>query len=176
VLLASPETSGAGESTPLLADTTADSGAAKALGSDPFLGVSATRTTYVRFDLSMIPPGSSVHSATLSLFLGRMLAGGSVSVYRVTSAWDEDTLVATRTPGVLDAALPETLAVSDATPFVEYLPLDVTAAVSAWLGGAANHGLALRGSDGVDVEFISKENQAVRRPMTLEVVLATPQP
>ena len=39
------------EVAPLVADATADPAAARPLGSDPALGVSATRTTYVRFDL-----------------------------------------------------------------------------------------------------------------------------
>jgi len=162
------------EGAPLLADTTADAAASRPLGSEAALGVSATRTTYVRFDLSKLPAGASVHRATLSVFLGRMLAAGSVSAHRVTAPWDEDTLVAAREPSV-EAALPETLAFSDESPFLEYVSMDVTAAVVAWLGGAPNHGIALRGSGAVDVEFVSKENRAAGRPMTLEIVLADPQ-
>jgi hypothetical protein len=161
------------ENAPLIGDATADPAATRPLGSEPALGVSAGKTSYVRFDLSRLPPGTTVHHAMLSVYVGRLLSGGSISVHRVTGAWDEDTLTAARQPTV-DEALPETLVLSDSTPFLEYLSIDVTPAVRAWLAGAPNHGLAMRGDAMVDVELVSKENQAVAHPITLEVVPGGP--
>lgn len=162
------------ENAPLVADATADPAAARPLGSDPALGVSATKTTYVRFDLSRLPAGATAHRATLSVYVGRLLAPGSIAVHRVTGTWDEDTLTAARQPTV-DAALPEGLTLSETTPFLEYLSIDVTAAVQAWLAGEPNRGLALRGDATVDVELVSKENLAVQRAITLDVVPGNPQ-
>jgi len=105
--------------------------------------------------------------------VGRVLASGTVSVHRVLGPWDEDTLTAAAAPAV-EAALPETLTLSDGTPSLDYLPLDVTPAVQAWLAGAPDHGLALTGDATVDAEFASKESQAIAHPMKLEVVLDDP--
>jgi hypothetical protein len=173
LLVALSSVSGWTEVVPLVADATADPAATRALGSDPALGVSATKATYVRFDLSRLPAGTTVHRATLSVYVGRMLANGSIAVHRVTGAWDEDTLTAARQPTV-DAPLPEGLTLAADTPFLEYLTVDVTAAVQAWLAGQPNHGLALRGDATVDVELVSKESQAVPRPALLEVVPGNP--
>lgn len=173
LLVAVSAVSGWSEGAPLVADATADPAAARPLGSDPALGVSASKTAYVRFDLSRLPAGTTVHRATLSVYVGRLLAPGSIAVHRVTGTWDEDTLTAARQPTV-DTQLPEGLTLSAETPFLEYLSIDVTAAVQAWLAGQPNHGLALRGDATVDVELVSKENQAVPRPATLEIVPGNP--
>jgi len=167
--------SGWTEVVPLVADATADPAASRPLGSDPALGVSATRTAYLRFDLSRLPAGTTVHRATLSIYVGRLLAAGSIAVHRVTGPWDEDTLSAARQP-TADAQLPEGLTLAADTPFLEYLEIDVTAAVQAWVAGQPNHGLALRGDATADVELVSKENQAVPRPAVLEIIPGNPAP
>ena len=161
------------EVAPLVGDSTADPAATGPLGSAPALGVSANKTTYLRFDLSRLPEGTTVHRATLSVYVGRLLAAGSIAVHRVTGSWDEDTLTAARQPSA-DTQLPEGLTLAADTPFLEYLSIDVTAAAQAWLAGQPNHGLALRGDATVDVELVSKENQAVTRPATLEIVPGNP--
>jgi len=172
-LLAVTPVHGWTEVAPLVADATADPAAARPLGSDPALGVSTTKTSYVRFDLSRLPAGTTVHRAALSVYVGRLLATGSIAVHRVTGTWDEDTLTAARQPSV-DAALAERLALSADTPFLEYLSIDVTPAVQAWLAGEPNHGFALRGDATVDVDLVSKENLAVPHPITLEIVPGNP--
>jgi len=173
LLVAMNPARGGAEVVPLVGDSTADPAATRPLGSDPALGVSATRTAFIRFDLSALPAGTTVHRATLSIYVGRLLAAGSLAVHRVTGPWDEDTLTAARQPTV-ETQLPEGLTLAADTPFLEYLSIDVTAAVQAWLAGQPNHGLALRGDTTVDVELVSKENPAVPQPARLEIVPGNP--
>jgi hypothetical protein len=165
---------GSAEMATLVGDSSADPAASRALGSEPSLAVSSTKTAYVRFDVSKLAPGTPVHRATLSVYVGRLLAAGSVSVHQVTGPWDEDTLTAARQPS-LGAALPEPLVLTETMPFLEYLSIDVTPAVQAWLAGAPNQGFALRGDGAVDVELVSKENLTIQRAITLEIVPGDPQ-
>jgi hypothetical protein len=68
-------------------DNTAD-------GAGPHLWTSVTNGGFTRrallhFDLSAVPPGSTVTEAALSLTQSRSLNGHSVSVHRVTASWTE---------------------------------------------------------------------------------------
>lgn len=52
--------------------------------------IPALRRACVRFDVSSIPPGSVINSATLTLYLTRSISGeAQVTVHRITAAWGE---------------------------------------------------------------------------------------
>ena len=62
---------------------------------------SAGATTFVRFDLSGIPPtvtGSMVAKATLKIYVSTVTTAGSFNVDLVTSSWKESTLTANAAP------------------------------------------------------------------------------
>ena len=62
---------------------------------------SAGATTFIRFDLSSIPPsvtGSMVAKATLKIYIGTVTTAGSFNVDLVTSPWTESTITANDTP------------------------------------------------------------------------------
>lgn len=144
-------------------------------GSKLFLRVSESTIAFLRFDLSAIPAGSTVASATLSVYVGRFGAPGTAALHAVQGAWTEDDLTHVRRPAW--AAEPiATLAVSESTPLTEYVRIDVTAAVQAWLSGAPNHGLAVVGTGGVEVDLMSKEYMPDGRPPLLDVIAVPPPP
>ena len=98
----------------------------------------------VRFDLSALPAGAIVDSATLRLY--QIDATGAtpvnVSVYPVTSSWDEST-VTWATP--LTTELFGLVASLDSTLGV-YKTWDVTTYAQSWVDApAGNHGLLIRG-------------------------------
>lgn len=85
-----------------VADNTLYEDAAGALsngsGQHVFAGTNAShmiRRACVRFDVSSIPPGSTINSATLTLHLSRSISGDlPVNVHRATSAWGEGVSIA----------------------------------------------------------------------------------
>src|SRR5687767_14966682 len=84
---------GAAETVYLLADAHTDSGAATTpVGSAVSLRVSPAGATFLRFDLSALPTGMIVESATLSVRPLRVLASGTVGAHVVSAEWQEDTL------------------------------------------------------------------------------------
>ncbi|OGF26218.1 MAG: hypothetical protein A2V63_07425, partial [Candidatus Eisenbacteria bacterium RBG_19FT_COMBO_70_11] len=60
-------------------------------------GSNLLRRGLVRFDLSSIPVGSTVQSATLALYNAEASNSATVSLYRATNTWGEGTSVATGT-------------------------------------------------------------------------------
>ncbi len=106
--------------------------------------------TLIKFDLSLIPPGASVHLATLELELQSLGSVDTVTAHRVLSDWSEteatwnsrsasDTWT---TPGgdyeaqVIDSFTTDSIGVK---------ALDITSAVSAWTASLnPNYGLLLQ--------------------------------
>jgi hypothetical protein len=160
----------------LAEDTFADSAAPAARhGSAPFLRINASSTAYVRFDVSALPAGGTVAAATLSVRVGRLGAPGTLRIHAAGGPWTEDALTHAQQP-TASAEPVAALEVSDSTAFTEDLKVDVTGAVQAWLSGAPNHGFALVGAGGLDVDLLSKEFMPDSRPVTLHVVAIPPAP
>lgn len=143
-------------------------------GALPILVVDANNTTYVRFDLSSIPSGSTVSKATLVLFVDAASGSGDVDAYDVESAWQESTLTSQNAPILgpsASGAQPTALTVASLNNFIS---IDVTTTVSAWLDGSlANNGLAvaLVGPGGA-FSFDSKESSLTSHQPQLIVQLA----
>ncbi|OQB26002.1 MAG: hypothetical protein BWY10_02351 [Chloroflexi bacterium ADurb.Bin180] len=109
----------------------------------PLGGLYRHQYTLLRFDLGLVPHGYSVQSA--SLMLDQLWSGGdasaTLSLYPLTSAWDEGTATWASQPSMGGSAVAQ--AVSGSGPRV--LSWNVTSVVNSWLSGAwANHGLAVR--------------------------------
>ena len=115
-------------------------------GSKNTLEVESTgATTFIRFDLSSIPPtvnGSMVAKATLKIYISAVPSAGSFNVDLVTSPWTESTITANDSP-TLGSAIASAVAVTTADKN-QYVLVDVTAAAVEWLNGSANDGYRTR--------------------------------
>jgi hypothetical protein len=131
----------------------------------------ATDTTYIRFDLASIPSGASVSQATLKLYAYAVNTAGSFNVDYVNGSWTESTITSSLAPALgttIAASVPITTADKN-----QYILIDVTPAVQAWLSGSkANDGIALVANGTFNASFDSKENTATSHPPELDIVFA----
>jgi hypothetical protein len=137
--------------------------------------------SYIRFDLTALPSGlnsSNVSKATVRLNINGVTSAGTFDVYLVTGSWTEGALTFTNAP-TLGAKVAS--AVSVALPKRNFIDVDVTAAVQAWLASpnpAPNYGIALVPSYGssISVAFDSKENTSTSHDPELYVALVSAGP
>lgn len=125
-----------------------------------------------QFDLSAIPSGQRLVSATLRIWV-TSAENSTVSLYRVTQSWSENTLTWANSSGVAH----------DGTVVASFVPassgryydVDVTSLVASWRGGTPNHGLITRlASNNSLAAFTSKEwATSSQRP---ELVVVTDPP
>jgi hypothetical protein len=131
-------------------------------------------TAFLQFDLSSLPVGTTsaqVSHATLTVFVNRVNAAGTVTVSPVTAAWGEYSITSTTAPatGSSIGSLPVSVA-------GEYVSVDVTAQVQAWVTAPlSNNGLALA-SSGANALFDSKENDETSHAARLDVTLVSQGP
>lgn len=100
----------------------------------------------VQFDISSlpIPTGSTVNSANLSLYLSVAdTTSRTHGAHRVTASWAEGTVTFTTEPTFNATATASTIT---GTTSGVWLNWDVTADVSAYLGGTANYGWLIKDS------------------------------
>jgi hypothetical protein len=135
---------------------------------------SPSMATYIQFDLSSIPAGytsSNIAKATLKLYVNTVPTAGSFNVDYVNGSWSESTIAANLSP-----ALGTTIAASvplTKSEVHDYILVDVTAAVGAWLNGTqSNDGIALVGNSPFNATFDSKENTTNSHPPELDIVFA----
>lgn len=96
----------------------------------------------VEFDLSTLPAGANVTSATLSLFHeANSCSGCRYDVFRITSAWSESTVTFNTAPTFNPVAVASLVIGGVGAPGV-FRDWDVTSVVQGWLSGSfANFGL-----------------------------------
>jgi hypothetical protein len=134
--------------------------------------------SYIRFDLTALPANltsSNVSKATLRLNINGLTTSGTFDVYLVTSSWTEGAITFNRAP-TLGAKV--TSAVMIPASKRNFIDVDVTPAVQAWLGSptpAPNYGIALVPSSGssISVSFDSKENTSTSHDPELSVALTS---
>jgi hypothetical protein len=145
----------------------------KNFGAATTLDVESTQTTFIQFNLSSIPSGytsADITKATLKLFVDGVTTAGSFNVDYVNGSWTESTIDASNAP-----ALGTTIAAS--VPLVtadknQYILVDVTAAVQAWLSGTPNDGIALVANSPLNATFDSKEATKTSHTAELDIVFA----
>jgi TGF-beta propeptide len=140
-------------------------------GSKTLLDVDgATQTTYIQFNLASIPSGATVSQATLKLYVNAVTTAGSFNVDYATGAWSEGTIDASNAPP-LGAAIASNVNVTAADKN-QYILVDVTSAVQAWLSGSeTNNGIALVANSSFNATFDSKENTTTSHPPELDIVV-----
>jgi hypothetical protein len=132
---------------------------------------SASQTAYIQFDLSAIPAGytrADITKATLKLYVNAVTKAGSFNVDYVNGTWSESTIDASSAPALgttIAASVP--LATADKN---QYILVDITPAVQAWLSGTANDGVALVGNSPVNATFDSKESTTTSHAAELDIV------
>jgi hypothetical protein len=147
-------------------------------GSAVTLGVVSTaasiQTTYIQFDLSSIPAGyksSNLSKATLKLYVNTVVTAGSFNIDFVNGAWTEKKITSSLAPA-LGAPIVSSRPLTTAN-VKDYVLVDITAAVGAWLDGTqANDGIALVANSPLSASFDSKENTAQSHPPEIDIVFS----
>ncbi len=127
----------------------------------------------VQFDLTTLPDGTSaanVSKATLTLFVNKIGAAGTINISVANGPWTELGVNGTNAP-VPAAAIASGVSVSASSA---YLHVDATAAVKSWLSGTSNNGFIITPNDGtVLVAFDSKESATTSHPAALTISLSS---
>jgi len=133
-------------------------------GGQPGCITPTTSQGLIQFDISGIPVGATINSATLRLFHSfNNGLGDSFELYRNTSSWDETTTTYNTRPGA-DATAVGSLLISDTNNF-QYREMDVTGVVQDWYDLVfPNYGLTLRQINEVAEQFIYFESKDHGQP------------
>ena len=125
--------------------------------------------TYVKFDLSSLPAGATIESATIQMVGGpTTISSTPVTARRVTSSWSESTMTYNSRPSTSSSGV--VTGASVASGGTEVLTLDVTAMVAARGTATIANGWELRPNGTNDSWWYSSEwGTAAQRP-TLTVV------
>ena len=133
----------------------------------------ATQTAYIQFNLASIPAtyqSADIAQATLKLYVNTVATAGSFNVDYVNGTWSESTISSSLAPALgatIAASVPITTADKN-----QFILIDVTPAVQAWLGGTTNDGIALVANGTFNATFDSKENGATSHAPELDIVFA----
>ena len=98
-------------------------------------GTPVTQRTYLKFDLSSIPPGSIITSATLNLYFDSTTTSANHTLYgdnrayiqRVTSPWNENTITWNNQPTA--TTINQLLLPASTLPIQDYRNIDVSSLV-----------------------------------------------
>ncbi len=146
----------------------------KNFGAATTLEVESSATTYIQFNLSSIPSGftsADITKATLKLYVDGVTTAGTFNVDFVNGSWAENTIDANNAPALgttIVASVPLTTADKN-----QYILIDITPTVQAWLSGTANDGIALVANSPLDASFDSKEATKTSHAAELDVVFSS---
>jgi hypothetical protein len=133
------------------------------------LPVSAKAISYVQFDLDALPEfgptAFNLNNAWLQLYVDGLTAPGNLSVYLVTTPWQETFKGKPVTAPTLGAQV-ATIS-SSALAKKSFVSVDVTSALNTVLQSGTFYGFAIVGSGTTNVAFSSKEGPAAGSPPTL---------
>jgi hypothetical protein len=120
------------------------------------------------FDLSLLPKGSTasaVSRALLTVYVDHAVAAGTLSVAAINSGWAAASVTWATKPPVGAVIGTASLPAKGG-----YVTLDVTAAVTAWLSGTANNGLAVSANSGT-VTLEGLHNALLSHAPILQVIM-----
>lgn len=101
------------------------------------------RASLARFDLSLLPAGANITSATLTLNEINNFGAATINAYRVTSPWTESTVSWSSFNGAYDATAAAASVSNGGAGYVGPINADLKALVQSWAAGTPNYGLAL---------------------------------
>jgi hypothetical protein len=128
----------------------------------------ATIISYIQFPLTSIPSGATVSAATLKLYVNTVATAGSFNVDYVNGSWSESSLTYSTAPA-LGGTIASNVAITAADKN-QYILINVTSAVQAWLSGSeSNDGIALVADGKFNATFDSKENTTTSHPPELDI-------
>jgi hypothetical protein len=128
----------------------------------------ASFTSYIQFPLSSVPSGASVSAATLKLYVNTVTTAGTFNVDYVNGTWSEGTLTYGTAPA-LGTTIASGISITAADKN-QYILINVTSAVQAWLSGEqTNDGIALVADGKFNATFDSKENTTTSHPPELDI-------
>ncbi len=121
--------------------------------------------TYVKFDLSALPAGATIETATIQMIGGpTTISSTPVTARRVTSSWSESTMTYNSRPSTSSSG--SVTGASVASGDTEVLTLDVRAMVAARGTATIANGWELRPNGSNDSWWYSSEwGTAAQRPM-----------
>ncbi len=156
---------------PLVADTYVSvANPSLNFGNLPTMTIGGSNVGLLEFDLSTLPSGiasTSVVKATLQVFVDRVGTSGTISVAPLLGPWTESTVTNVTFPGSGAAAAASNV-VNNAG---EYVAIDVTALVQAWVTSpGSNFGVALTSLGALYLD--SKESTTTSHPAKLDVTVA----
>jgi hypothetical protein len=125
-------------------------------GSNTRLRVGPTMTSFILFDLTTLPPGTTpadIQYATMTVYVSSVGSPGSFTLNPVNGPWTESGLEFNTNPGLGAATYSYPIGSGDRGNF---LTLEVTDLVKTWLAGN-NYGLGVR-SAGANFALDSREN------------------
>ncbi|MFO0756871.1 MAG: DNRLRE domain-containing protein [Byssovorax sp.] len=132
------------------------------------------RKSLLSFDVSQVPAGSTVTSATVTLNTTNT-GPGNVSVRAASAPWAENTVTYANAP----AYGPEIATFSAGPGAGGARTFDITALASSWVNGAPNNGLVLLEETGgaiVSTAFSSSEAADIAQRPKIEVCYQIPDP
>ncbi len=146
-------------------------------GTNANLRVASGVNSYLKFDLSNLPPGTSandVANVTLRLWVNTVTTPGSFDIRRITGVWNESTLTSNTAPSLGSLEISGvTITAQDVDSFVT---VDLTPLVKDWINGIVpNNGLAIvANAVNTNIRFDSKENGQTSHESRLEIRLKGP--
>ncbi|WP_417317661.1 DNRLRE domain-containing protein [Emcibacter sp.] len=122
----------------------------------------------IEFDLSAIPEGANINSATLEMYHGaNSCYGCEYELYRVTSAWSEQSVTFNTAPSY-DPLVEATLLIEDTMFGGIYRSWDITSLVTGWHSNSYdNYGMWVEGNFDLQnavAYFRSSDSSASFRP------------
>lgn len=151
-------------------------------GNDANLVVQSRHTgknyySFIEFDLSSIPPGATITSATLNLYaISVPSSSRTYEVQRSNQSWSESTINWNNKPGVLGISVTNTIGTT-----VGWKVWDVTSDVQTFYGGSNNYGWRIKdsvddaGGGGETSTFDSSESSNVQNLPYLYITFTPPE-
>jgi hypothetical protein len=133
--------------------------------------VSDRRYALYHFDLSQLPAGANITSATVSLYVTDQ-NNRTVNIHRITSDWRESTVTWNNANGSFNPA-PSALFIP--VMINQYIVTDITTLVQQWASGSVpNYGMMLVGTVNNQTSYASRENTPDKLPyLTIRYTMTT---
>jgi len=135
--------------------------------------------SYLKFDLSSIPSGSIVASASLNLYETTGQSDSTIRVYQVIEDWSESEVTFNNSPNNGSSVLASTTVPGDTQfSYVSWSDTGLTDLIEDWINGTEdNYGLVLKSETALYTNFRSREYSGTDYDPYLEIeITEIPEP